>query len=117
MRNCTEMFDGFPRRTADEADLRTDFRKFAAAFQASLKRCCTDLCANICSIYPVFPASLIRLIQNIQPLIQCLYRECWASVPSFWPTFAEHLKWSNNKPMRTLKDKSPLMLLNEKGIG
>lgn len=58
MRNCTEMFGVFPRRTADEADLHTDFRKIAAAFQASLFGYCTDLYANVCSIYPVFPASL-----------------------------------------------------------
>ena len=69
------MFGVFPRITADEAELHTDFEEYAAAFQASLFGHCTDLYANVCSIYPVFPASLTRIIQNIQPLIQRLYRE------------------------------------------
>lgn len=40
--------------------------------------------------------------------------ETFRSIEEFNRKLAEHLEWSNNKPMRTLKDKSPKMLLAEK---
>ena len=40
--------------------------------------------------------------------------ETFHSVEELNRKLEEHLKWSNNKPMRTLKDKSPMMLLKEK---
>lgn len=40
--------------------------------------------------------------------------EKFRSVEDFNQKLAQHLKWSNNKPMRTLKDKSPNELLTEK---
>ena len=40
--------------------------------------------------------------------------ETFRSLEEFNRKLAEHLEWSNRKPMRTLKDKSPLMLLEEK---
>ena len=43
--------------------------------------------------------------------------ETFRSVEDLNKKLAEHLKWSNNKPMRTMKDKSPIMLLEEKKVG
>lgn len=40
--------------------------------------------------------------------------ETFRSVEELNRKLAEHLEWSNNKPMRTLKDKSPRELLREK---
>ena len=40
--------------------------------------------------------------------------ETFRSVDDLNRKLAEHLKWSNNKPMRTLGNKSPLQLLREK---
>ena len=40
--------------------------------------------------------------------------ETFRSLEDFNKKLAEHLIWSNNKPMRTLKDKSPRELLAEK---
>ena len=40
--------------------------------------------------------------------------ETFQSLEDFNKKLAEHLTWSNNKPMRTLKDKSPRQLLAEK---
>ena len=40
--------------------------------------------------------------------------ETFRSLEDFNKKLAEHLIWSNNKPMRTLKDKSPIQLLAEK---
>ena len=40
--------------------------------------------------------------------------ETFRSVDDFNQKLAQHLIWSNNKPMRTLKDKSPVELLREK---
>ena len=40
--------------------------------------------------------------------------ETFRSLEDFNKKLAEHLIWSNNKPMRTLKDKSPRELLSEK---
>lgn len=40
--------------------------------------------------------------------------ETFRSVEDLNKKLAEHLKWSNSKPMRTLKDKSPRNLLTEK---
>ena len=40
--------------------------------------------------------------------------ETFRSVEELNKKLAEHLKWSNNKPMRTLKDKSPRDMLTEK---
>ena len=40
--------------------------------------------------------------------------ETFRSLEDFNKKLAEHLRWSNNKPMRTLKDKSPRELLAEK---
>ena len=40
--------------------------------------------------------------------------ETFRSVDDLNKKLAEHLQWSNNKPMRTLGNKSPLQLLREK---
>lgn len=40
--------------------------------------------------------------------------ETFRSVEELNKKLAEHLKWSNNKPMRTLKDKSPRDMLTAK---
>ena len=40
--------------------------------------------------------------------------ETFKSVEELNRKLAEHLEWSNNKPMRTLKDKSPREMLREK---
>ena len=40
--------------------------------------------------------------------------ETFRSLEDFNKKLAEHLIWSNNKPMRTLKDKSLIQLLAEK---
>ena len=43
--------------------------------------------------------------------------ETFRSVEDLNKKLAEHLKWSNNKPMRTLGNKSPIELLREKMAG
>lgn len=43
--------------------------------------------------------------------------ETFKSVEELNMKLKEHLEWSNNKPMRTLKDKSPIEILREKQMG
>ena len=43
--------------------------------------------------------------------------ETFRSVDELNAKLKEHLVWSNNKPMRTLKDKSPIQILDEKMRG